>query len=333
MKLSKDEFLEKKKSLVQQADEFIVKLAEEVDATKGSEMFLRFLSLLAQFHRYSVRNLLLIYGQYPNAYRIASKTTWWKLGRKIKKEAWPHKIWILRPLTKIVENYSGKIEVFLRRYAVCYVFDIAQTETVPGKEDKASKLLTPGGFIQGEVDSRVWDILIEMARKQGIRTHLSKGLGIGVTGTCTPTDIYIRAELSWAQRIQTFFHEWAHLQLHWPEVPAGASAKSYLNLQDIELEAESVAAACAESLGIKSVQVSTTYLLLYKGNSEKLKRSMNRIAGCVKDTLEYLYKELGVSDLEPDGESEGEPESEVGSMKPTAPAIEELTPENVWEWI
>ena len=52
----------------------------------ASETLVRYLDVLARFHRYSFGNVMLIASQKPDAMRVAGFHTWRKLGRWVKKD-------------------------------------------------------------------------------------------------------------------------------------------------------------------------------------------------------------------------------------------------------
>ena len=63
----------------------IFDLEHQVEALRESEAWARFLDFTKAFHRYSINNLLLIFGQCPEASHVAGYRTWQKLNRQVRK--------------------------------------------------------------------------------------------------------------------------------------------------------------------------------------------------------------------------------------------------------
>jgi hypothetical protein len=85
------------RSLTERIENSINSLAEETDAVRKSETFLRWLNAMAMFPTYSHSNQILIFIQRPDARRVAGFRTWKRLGRHVKKGA--KGIAILAPCT------------------------------------------------------------------------------------------------------------------------------------------------------------------------------------------------------------------------------------------
>ena len=66
------------------ADKQIEHLAAALKEGKSGALE-AYLSVMSRFHRYSLRNQLLIFSQRPEATRVAGFNTWKKFGRFVKK--------------------------------------------------------------------------------------------------------------------------------------------------------------------------------------------------------------------------------------------------------
>lgn len=103
---------------------------EQLSALADTQKFKQYLRQNAAFHGYSVRNVLLINMQHPNATRVAGFKQWDKLGRHIRKGE--HAIKITMPIVKrLTPEEQVKYETTAERAIVGYrygsVFDVSQT--------------------------------------------------------------------------------------------------------------------------------------------------------------------------------------------------------------
>src|SRR5215207_10451825 len=102
------------------------------------EEFKRYLAFAARFHRYSANNSLLIRLQRPNATKIAGYKTWQELGRQVRRGE--EGMRILAPIFRTVEDEeSGEKVRILCSFKVVKVFDVSQTDPVPGAEPLPEK--------------------------------------------------------------------------------------------------------------------------------------------------------------------------------------------------
>jgi len=65
-------------------DQAVARLAAALDQGE-SDTLKRYLAMVAKFHRYSADNSLLIWGQRPDATRVAGFQAWKRLGRTVRK--------------------------------------------------------------------------------------------------------------------------------------------------------------------------------------------------------------------------------------------------------
>ena len=73
---------------VEQAKQIVSKAIEQLGEAleRGhSESLRNYLAAIGRFHRYSLRNVMLIASQNPTATHVAGFQTWHKLGRFVKK--------------------------------------------------------------------------------------------------------------------------------------------------------------------------------------------------------------------------------------------------------
>ena len=114
------------------ANKAIEQLSQALEAGH-SEKLREYLAAMARFHRYSLRNVMLIASQRPDATHVAGFHTWKQLGRFVKKGA--KGILILAPvvLRKEAEsdNREKETERTVIRFRAVYVFDFADTDGKP----------------------------------------------------------------------------------------------------------------------------------------------------------------------------------------------------------
>ena len=118
---------------VEQAKQIVSKAIEELSQAleRGHSGMLRnYLAAIGRFHRYSLRNVMLIASQKPAATHVAAFHAWHKLGRFVKKGE--KGILILAPIVRRKNESAEQGETDESSTAVgfraAYVFDISQTD-------------------------------------------------------------------------------------------------------------------------------------------------------------------------------------------------------------
>ena len=119
---------------VEQAKQIVSKAIEELSQAleRGhSETLRNYLTAIGRFHRYSMRNVMLIASQKPMATHVAGFHTWHKLGRFVKKGEKGILILapIVRPESPSVRRQTETDESSTAvGFRAAYVFDIGQTD-------------------------------------------------------------------------------------------------------------------------------------------------------------------------------------------------------------
>ena len=208
-----------------------------------SEKYMRYLSVMSRFHRYSVNNTMLIYMQKPDATLVAGYNKWKdQFERHVKKGE--HGITIIAPTPykkKIEEqkldpdtkapilDKDGKIiteekEIEIPMFRPVKVFDVSQTDGKPLPELASS--------LSGNVPN--YEAFMEALRR-------SAPVPITFEAMAADTDVYFSADhqkiavrqgMSEVQTVSATVHEIAHSKLHNQKKIQIANDEKY---QEIEL--------------------------------------------------------------------------------------------------
>src|SRR6202049_4911010 len=150
-----------------------------------SETLTQYLAAIGRFHRYSLRNVMLIASQKPAATHVAGFHAWHKLGRFVKKGE--KGIFILAPTVRrknesAEQNQTDESSTTVG-FRAAYVFDISQTDgqelpaigTVNGDPHEYRERL--GKFVtdQGILLRYSWDIAPARGTSAGGKITLLPG--------------------------------------------------------------------------------------------------------------------------------------------------------------
>ena len=193
-----------------------------------SEKYMRYLSVMSRFHRYSVNNTMLIYMQKPDATLVAGYNKWKdQFERHVKKGE--HGITIIAPTPykkKIEEqkldpdtkapilDKDGKIvteekEIEIPMFRPVKVFDVSQTDGKPLPELASS--------LSGNVPN--YEAFMEALRRSAPVPITFEAMAADTDGYFS-TDhqkIAIRQGMSEVQTVSATVHEIAHSKLHDPK--------------------------------------------------------------------------------------------------------------------
>ena len=258
------------------ADKQLERLADALNQGK-SEALKSYLSAVARLHKYSFRNLLLIFSQRPDATYVAGFNTWRKLGRWVKKGE--QGVVIIVPLAvKRAESKDGTKQDedrdFDLRFKAGYVFDVSQTEG----EDFAKLAEVQGS--PGEYTDRVKALL---AKKQ-IKLEYANNLG-GADGLSKGGCIVLKEGLTPSSEFSVLVHELAHELLH-----QGVNRKAQ-DKKVRETEAEAVSYVVSEAIGLSTSTACTDYIQIYQGDADSLKESLDAIHHAATTILSALLPE------------------------------------------
>lgn len=272
------------------------RLVAAIEAMTGGEEWQRLLTVARRFHAYSVRNLLLIAIQRPDATQVAGFRTWQGLGRQVRRGE--KGIAILAPCTysrpdgsaagddagpapasgHVESEESGSRPQVLRGFKVVHVFDVSQTDGEPLPE-------APVSVLAGEAPARLAERLATLIRAEGFTFTLGP-LPPGHDGANGLTDhdrraVYVRDDLPEAQRAKTTAHELAHVLMH------GTSPRPRRSV--VEVEAESVAFLVCGSAGLPSDAYSFGYVATWaQGDTALIRATAERSIRCARGVLDAL---------------------------------------------
>src|ERR1022692_906953 len=250
---------------VEQAKQIVSKAIEELNQSleRGhSETLRNYLAAIGRFHRYSLRNVMLIASQNPTATHVAGFHTWHTLGRSVKKGEKGILILapIVRPKNQSVEQTETDESSTAVGFRAAYVFDISQTD---GQE------LPAIGNVNG--DPREYrERLGKFVSEQGILLEYSQDIA-PARGTSSGGKITLLPEQTPAEEFATLAHEVAHEMMHRDERRARTSKRSR------ETEAEAVAFVVCQAIGLDTGSAAQDYIQLYEGDAKLLSESLHHI--------------------------------------------------------
>ena len=278
-----------------------------------SEKYMRYLSVMSRFHRYSVNNTMLIYMQKPDATLVAGYNKWKnQFERHVKRGE--HGITIIAPTPfkkKIEEqkldpdtkapilDAEGKAvmeerEVEIPMFRPVKVFDVSQTDGKPLPELAST--------LSGNVQN--YEAFMEALRRSAPVPLSVEPMAANMDGYFSPDQqrIAIRADMSEVQTFSAAVHEIAHSKLHnyaqVQEEAARAGDKEPPKKKDRnteEVEAESISYAVCQYYGIQTGENSFGYIANWSQGKElpELRASLetiNKTAGELINDIDRHYK-------------------------------------------
>ena len=324
-----------------------------------SEKYMRYLSVMSRFHRYSVNNTMLIYMQKPDATLVAGYNKWKnQFERHVKRGE--HGITIIAPTPfkkKIEEqkldpdtkvpmlDKDGKVikeekEIEIPLFRPVKVFDVSQTDGKPLPE-LASTL---SGSVQN------YEAFMEALRRSAPVPLSVEPMAANMDGFFSPDQqrIAIRASMSEVQTVSAAVHEIAHSKLHnyakAQEEAARAGDKEPPKKKDRnteEVEAESISYAVCQYYGIQTGENSFGYIANWSQGKElpELRASLetiNKAAGELIADIDRHYKvickERGIDltaqpeQAVPQQEATPGPAPEVSIQQPTEETLDASSP-------
>jgi antirestriction protein ArdC len=267
--------------------EQLERLQQATSALLTSEGWQQWLRTRSRFHRYSLRNTLLIAFQCPQATHVAGFRRWLELGRCVRKGEKAIRIFApvryRRANPGHVNENDTKAEDQQQQQLVGFrlaaVFDVSQTEPLPGVEPVA--LEPPSQPVSGDSHAQ---LLAPLARHAAL-------LGFTVayerlerkSGYCSPLEarIVIDSQLPANGKVATLVHELAHAH--------GIDYTSY-SRAEAELIVESVAWIVCGSVGLDTTSESVPYLAGW--HPEQPAERIKLLAGTIDEIARAIEQAL-----------------------------------------
>lgn len=273
---------------------FLRKEEEHVREIFDSGEYLEYLKVMSRFHRYSVRNTILIHLQNPEASRVAGYTAWQtQFGRNVKKGA--SAIRIFAPIRYRIKSAEEKTEaeelvpkdedIYRLGFKVVNVFDVKDTEGKALPEFVKE--------ISGSVDQ--YEQFLSALRDTSLVPICFEDLDPSTDGYYSPREkrIVIRSRMSEVQTAAAIIHEMAHSVLHDSDLNGMGSEQK--DRRTMEVEAESVAYVCCQYYGIETGANSLGYVASWSSGKElkELHESLEIIRKTADRFIDSVEQKLG----------------------------------------
>jgi len=182
----------------------------------SSEGWQRWVRTRRCFHRYSLRNQLLIALQRPDATHVAGFRAWLKLNRCVRKGE--QGIRILVPMTIRDKNRSGDIAINAETsepqtrtlFKLAAVFDVSQTDPLPDTEPVP--LEPPSEPIEGDSHGELLPRLEDLAAELGFDVEFRDLAAAACDGWCDAREkrIVVSSSMAANAQLRVLVHELAH---------------------------------------------------------------------------------------------------------------------------
>ena len=305
-------------------------IEQDIKELFESEKYMRYLSVMSRFHRYSVNNTMLIYMQKPEATLVAGYNKWKnQFERHVKKGERGITIIAPTPYKKKIEEQKldpdtnapildkdGKViteekEIEIPMFRPVKVFDVSQTDGKPLPELASA--------LSGNVQN--YEIFMEALRRAAPVPIAFEAMAADMDGYFSAAEqrIAIRQGMSEVQTVSATVHEIAHSKLHDHKKQENEEVEEAKSRRTEEVEAESISYAVCQYYGIQTGENSFGYIASWSQGKElkELRASLETInkTSCelISDIDRYykeICKERGI-DLTAKEEMETQKESET----------------------
>ena len=294
-----------KAQLVAQAEQQILKLTD-------SDRFKQYLNTLAKFHRYSARNIDLIYAQNPQATQVAGFKQWQTAFNRTVNRG-EKAIRIAAPIIKkLTPAEKKRLDTTDERAIVGYrylpVFDVAQTsgEPVLSAKDFVKENLADHqnvtslynafkDYLNQQTDLKVSEVPLETLN--GAKGYFQPSTNEIVIGGDEPDN---------ALKLKTLYHEYAHSQLHGLKSAFKDRPRAYQ-----ETQAEAVAYVAMQNIGVDTGNYSLGYVATWAEDKAVIHSALSEIQQVSNKVIELsdgLTKQLGLQ------EAQKEPEHDLKKL-------------------
>ena len=256
-------------------------LRQATSALLTSEGWQRWLRTRSRFHRYSLRNTLLIAFQCPHASHVAGFRKWLELGRCVRKGEKAIRIFAPVRYRRRDDEQSDDDQTGERLvgFKLAAVFDVSQTDPLPGVEP--APLDPPGEPVSGDSHAHLLVPLEQHAESLGFAV-VYEPLD-GRAGYCSPrqTRIAVDAALPANGKVATLVHELAHAH--------GIDYQRF-SRAEAELIVESVACIVCGSVGLDTSGDSVPYLAGW--NPEQAVERIQLLTGTIDEIARRIERAL-----------------------------------------
>ena len=288
-----------KRQLVENAEKEILKLTD-------SEKFKSYLDTVAKFHRYSQRNIDLIYSQNPSASQVAGFKKWQNdFKRSVNKGE--KGIRIAAPIIKkLTPEDQKRLDTTEEKAIVGYryipVFDISQTsgEPVLSAKDFVKENLADHqnvtslynafkDYLNQQTDLKVSEV--PLATLNGAKGYFQPSTNEIVIGGDEPDN---------ALKLKTLYHEYAHSQLHGLKSAFKDRPRAYQ-----ETQAEAVAYVAMQNIGVDTSNYSLGYVATWAKDKAVIHSALSEIQQVSNKVIELsdgLTKQLGLQEAQKEPE-------------------------------
>jgi antirestriction protein ArdC len=245
-------------------------LREGVESILTSEGMRSWIALQGRLSTYSWRNTLLIQTQRDGVTMVAGFKKWQSMGRVVRKGERGIMIWSPRMSKRTRDD--GSTYMACTGFGTTFVFDISQTDVIPGKEESATQFPDLSVLEPVMLD----DLYEGHGTLPSLRLTLAdfcltRGVNVreaachGPNGWWSPSEreIVIEQSNSMAQQTKTLVHEVAHM-----------ICDDLSSNRDSETIAEVAAFIVLASVGIDSGQYSFPYVAGWAGDMDVLSRNL-----------------------------------------------------------
>lgn len=234
-----------------------------------------YLDYMRSFHRYSVRNVMLIAAQRPNATAVAGFEAWKEKGRQVRKGEKAIRIlgYATRKVTETDPTTGEDTEKKVPYFPILSVFDISQTDPIEGHPLAEAAAAPDVPRLTGDDTTGIYARLVHFLEARGwtvVRGETAQHEIDGTTswGSNGSRTVTVRTDFDDAHAVHTLAHEAAHVLMHDPEDPANRAG----GRPRIEVEAESVAYIVTGIYGLDATSNSAPYLASWSAADPDLMR-------------------------------------------------------------
>jgi len=266
---------EKIARLNEMTEKFAEKIAAAVGTPEAQAIWNEYNAFLANFHRYSAINTMLIYVQHPGATLVKGFNSWKTLKRNVKKGE--KGIGIYAPIINRAKTEDEQDRIFFK---IVYVFDVSQTEgdDLPVTEPK---------WYATEKRDEMRTALIEFAKAKGVTVEIAGTESI--LGTAKGVSMGGKIVLGADSGEMTLIHEIAHEMLH----QGDKRTSEPRTRAEREHEAELTAAIVGQAFGMDTSSA-IAYLVNWKATAESIKKALNSVQKVANEIINAIEGTKGM---------------------------------------